>query len=433
MTQRGEGTGPPGALEAGSGTAAGPLRSLRAVPWAEYAWAAAGAALAVLLLALRTDLKTRGTALFADPGWDRHLYLEMARRDLLDFRLAPYCWRVLVPWTAKLLPFSLQASFLTITVVALVAAGVATFVLVRAAGFSRVHGALAMLLFFSLGWGPKFVLSDFWVPDATVFVFVTIAIVLAAKDRAVWLCVVLAAGVLAKESVIFAAPLLYTLHARGFIDWRRLARTALVAAPAIVLLVALRLLIPEANGDLGHIATMPPEISRFPELFSEYSYSQRFDEIGREYRWGDRAWGDLDRYFSDPFGVLLLTLAVLGCVRRPGLALRLAPFLLLVYFQLLFATDTQRLIVLAFPAVAWLAMHGAELLHGRLRLHPAALLPLAALLFAITLRDPARYDTPVLPLALLVGSYLVAAVAVALVSKRANGRPRPNPVPPPAG
>ena len=73
-------------------------------------------ALAVALILAFTELKTEGTALYNDPGWDRHLYRLMAEQGLFEFRLAPYCWRVLVPALAGWSPFSLQASFFSITV-----------------------------------------------------------------------------------------------------------------------------------------------------------------------------------------------------------------------------------------------------------------------------------------------------------------------------
>jgi len=144
---------------------------------AEYVTVFFAAAVAVALLVIRTDLKTMGTAAFADPGWDRHLYIEMARRGPFDFHLAPYCWRILEPALAAALPFDLQASFMTVTLAALVGLGAAVYGLVRTAGFSPWHGLIAMLLFFSLGWGPKFVVSDFWVPDALGTLFIVLALI----------------------------------------------------------------------------------------------------------------------------------------------------------------------------------------------------------------------------------------------------------------
>lgn len=378
----------------------------------EYGLASLGSALAVAILWLRTDLKTMGTAAFADPGWDRHLYIELAREAPFDFRLAPYCWRVLAAWLAKAMPLGLQASFETVTVVALIGGGVAVYSLIRAVGFSRMHGALGVLLLFGMGWGPKFQLSDFWVPDALAFAVTVGALTLAAKRQLLATAIVMAVGVLAKESVLFVAPLVYTLGARTMIDRRWLLRAALVAAPALVVFVGIRVAIPQDNGDAAYIATMPPVISRFPELFGEYGYRERLDSIAQEQRWAHKEWSDWDRYFTDPFGLLLLGLAIVGGVRTPVLAAKLSPFLLLVYSQLLFATDTQRLLVLAFPALAWLAMEGTKELRDRIGLDARGLVPLAAVLFALTLRDPSGYGRTLWIEALLVCGYLPLGVVV---------------------
>jgi Gpi18-like mannosyltransferase len=178
--------------------------------WAELATVTVFSAVAVALIVWRVDLKTVGTAAFADPGWDRHLYREMARRDLFDFKLAPYCWRILVPLLAKLQPWSEQAGFLTVTGFALVATGPATYLLVRSAGGSRASAAAMVAAFYSLGWASRFPMSDFWVPDATSMLLTTVIMWLVISKRWAAAAVVMALGVLAKESVLFVAPLVLT-------------------------------------------------------------------------------------------------------------------------------------------------------------------------------------------------------------------------------
>lgn len=375
----------------------------------EYLAALLASAIAVGLLVLRTDLKTMGTIAFADPGWDRHLYVEMARRGLFDFQLAPYCWRILQPALAAALPLPLQASFMTVTFTALVTLGVAVYALARAAGFSRWHAATSLLLLFSLGWGPKFVVSDFWVPDALATVITVLAFIFARRNQPKAMAATLAVGVLAKESVLFVAPLLYTLNARTLLDWRQMRTTLLVAAPALFVFAALRVLIPAANGDATYLAGMPPVISRFPGLFPPYNYLDRFNEIARDSRWAHLSWSDVDPYLADPFGVALLALALIGGFRVPRLALRLAPFLLLVYSQLLFATDTQRLLVLAFPALVLLAMPGLDAVTMRLRVPIASVLPAAVALFALTLLGRDDFGSPLLLQSGVIAVWLAAA------------------------
>jgi hypothetical protein len=156
---------------------------------------------------------------------------------------------------------------------------------------------------------------------------------------------------------------------------------------------------------------MPPEISRFPELFGDYDYSQRFRDIAIDDRWAHRDWNDLGRYFIDPFGLPLLAVAAAGVIAAPGRALRLSPFIVLVYSQLLFATDTQRLLVLAFPVLAVLGGGGIAWLAKRLRVPEAAFAVVFAGVFLASLFDANDLGTQVLPDALILLGGLVGALA----------------------
>ncbi len=361
--------------------------------WKEVAAVALLSAIAVALVASRTDLKTIGTAAFADPGWDRHLYREMARRSVFDFQIAPYCWRVLMPLLAKLPPWSTQTGFLTTSAMALVVTGPMTYLLVRAVGGSRTVAVGFVFAFYSLGWAARFAISDFWVPDAMSMAFTCGAMWLVATKR--WLAagIVIAVGVFAKESVIFVAPLAFTWHARSWRDWPAARRALLIGAPAVLFIVLLRLIVQPENGNESYIASMPPEISRFPELFGDYNYVQRYRDIAIDDRWAHRDWGDLDRYFVDPFGPVLLVVAAAGALAEPKRALRLSPFLGLVYSQLLFATDTQRLLVLAFPALAILGATGIHRFGKRLRVSEIAFCGAFGGLFVASLIDANEFGS----------------------------------------
>lgn len=259
-----------------------------AVARMERGQAAALSALIVSALLLFTDLKTTGTAAFADPGWDRHLYIQMASNNPLDFHLAPFGWRILVPSLASLSPFGLQASFLAVTLFAAWAIGPVLHALFRAAGFAHPWALTGEALFYTVGWGTRFQLADFWIPDALAFLSVALGLLFALRRRPIALAALLAAGVLAKESVIIVAPMYYALNARRAFDLPLLARNLAVVAPAVSVLVAVRLAIPAYNGDPAYIASLPDHISRFPELFPPYSYPGLLREIGYERRYQDR-------------------------------------------------------------------------------------------------------------------------------------------------
>ena len=78
-----------------------------------------GDAKLLALMGAATRLRLEGTVEFADPGWDRHYYLQAARDGPWDFHIAPYCWRVLVPLVAWASPLPLQWTFFAIAAAAL--------------------------------------------------------------------------------------------------------------------------------------------------------------------------------------------------------------------------------------------------------------------------------------------------------------------------
>ena len=343
-------------------------------------------------LALRVQLRTEGTAEYADPGWDRHLYIAMAGTGPFDFGIAPYNRRVLVPAVARVIPGDLQTGFALTTMTFAVIATAAMYVLGRARGHSPVVALAGTLLVASLGWGLKYAVADFWIPDATVLAFVTAAFIFATRRMPVAFAACLAVGVLAKESVIFVVPLFYTLNTQKALDRRLLLATGLTAAPAVLLLLVLRLAIPAQNGDSAYLASLPAAISRFPELYLHYDYLALLRDIGYRQRVLDANGASLLEATIRPYGPVLLAWCVVSLRQHWRCALRVSPFVLLVYVQLLFATDTERLLVLAAPALCCLAMSGMEDLADGSRGLAPGILGVSMLAFAGALIQPNSFD-----------------------------------------
>ena len=103
------------------------------------------------------------------------------------------------------------------------------------------------------------------------------------RPRAFAAC--LAVAVLAKESALVAAPLYYMLNTRRPLDARLAMRSFLAVVPALVLMVALRLVVESRNGDAAYMAAMPEIIRRFPDLYPPYDYRDLARHIGYEQRW----------------------------------------------------------------------------------------------------------------------------------------------------
>jgi hypothetical protein len=313
------------------------------------------------VLWIRTDHLTADHPWWASPG-DHHMYLFMADHPIGDLHLAPWGWRILEPGLVGLFPGSSQLGFQAVCLLSLCVAATCVYRICRRLGFDGRLASAGLLLFVSLSFATKYVMFDFWLTDPLAFAFVALAVLFAIEQQAVAFAVCLAVGVLAKESVIFAAPLLYTFGAERPYDRRALWRVSAATAPALLVLLVVRLAIPAWNGQ-AYALGLPGPIAANARTVPDYSALA----VARQVLAARAA--DLTATLAhaiSAFGMLVGVLPFLGGRRARSLALRFAPFLILVALQLVFAYNTQRLLVMAFPAMIALAVCGLRALreHG---------------------------------------------------------------------
>ena len=103
-----------------------------------------------------------------------------------------------------------------------------------------IYALFSFFLFFSVGWAVKQNVFDFWLPDALGYLFTLAAIYAIYKKHDLLFVLLLSVGVLAKESVVFVAPLYYTINAARLIDLKLLRRTILFTIPALLALFLVR-------------------------------------------------------------------------------------------------------------------------------------------------------------------------------------------------
>jgi len=362
---------------------AGPFAGIgSAIDGRQVVGAVAISAICTALLWFRTDHLTPGTPYFG-LNWDHHMYIAMATGGPLDFHIAPYNWRILGPALVWAMPFATQAGFQIVTIAGVFGTGVAVWFLLRRLGFGHELAVGGLLLYFAVGYATKWTLFDFWLTDPLAFLLATVAVLLILGDHDVGFAVCLAVGVLAKESVIFVAPLAYTLRARRAWDPALAIRTIGATLPAIAALVAVHIGIPPRNADAAYVAGLPRPIRENP-VIPDYTYWSALHHTvaKRLHHWPET----LTRTVS-AFGLVIPVLAVIGLRSRRArsFALRTLPFLALVYVQLLFAYNTERLLVLGLIAVIPLAAWGLEQLMDMRGSGPAAYLAFAAVLFGAQL------------------------------------------------
>jgi hypothetical protein len=340
------------------------------------------------VLWVRTDHLTPDHPWWSFPG-DHHIYLFMADHPVGDLHVAPWGWRILEPGLVGLLPGSARFGFRVVCLLSLCMATACAYRICRRLGFDVRLASAGMLLFVSLSFATKYVMFDFWLTDPLAFAFVALAVLFAIERRPVAFAICLAVGVLAKESVIFAAPLLYTFGAERPLDRRALWRVATATAPALLVLMAVRLAIPAWNGQ-PYALGLPGPIAANARTVPDYSALAVAREVLA------RRAADITSTLThavSAFGLLVGVLPFLGGRRARSLALRFSPFLVLVALQLVFAFNTQRLLVLAFPAVVPLALCGLQALRER-GVPDVALLGTCAVFAALELVSPDQIASP---------------------------------------
>jgi len=371
-------------------------------------------ALALALTGLwlwRTDIMSTNSTIFAYP-WDHHKYIAMADGNPFGFHIAPYCWRVGNPLLAKLLPFGSQTSFLLLAYGFVALTGTLSWLLARQAGFSRTLALTGLLFFFSLQWGPKFLLFDFWLPDAAILALMTLAVLLLLRGNLVAFALITAAGVAVKESMLFVLPLVYTFNAARLIDRRAALRTLLAGLPALTTFVVIRTAIPAWNDDPAYIATLPEQLWLVRDGGAEYDLLDVLREEARN-RLARFDHNEARAYLFGTFGLAMTILPFFALERNRLWFGRFLPFLLLIASQMLFGHDTERYLILSFPAWLIFALNGVSKLSARFRIDEWTwtLIPITLMLFELVMRNPFILPLRYHALALAIAICLAAAAS----------------------
>jgi hypothetical protein len=168
----------------------------------------------------------------ADVTGDGPFYLAMWSRPG-EPTAPPYAYRVLTPWLVRLTGLDAFWGFALVTVVGLAVAGVLLWAVVLRDKTPR-HAWLALALFVFSPAAVYYLADDYRV-EPVAFAFLAGVLLLLQRERLTWAAVVCVVGLLDKEAVLFAAPivLLQAVRARA---WAAVT-VVLVGAPALFLVI----------------------------------------------------------------------------------------------------------------------------------------------------------------------------------------------------
>jgi hypothetical protein len=329
-------------------------RSARRATDREGVWRAAAVSAFCLALIDAFTLERSG------PIWDSETYVRMASRGgLFTGGMAPFCFRILVPAIARLVPAELPISFELINQLSLWAAGTLLYCLLRARGL-RHETALVGPCVLILSSFTKFVLwYRFGVDQLALLAIVAVAWALSERrfKTAALLATIAVPG---KESSLLLAPFTYgELAAIPRLRNRPLGRLLVMLlfwSGALAAFVVLRTSIPRLSG-VGVIVTITGWAQarlRSPKALCEVvlALPKTFGAIPLVALLAGRRWWPIVRrepYAAVTVGVFVLA-AMFGASDYERVYFLAIPFVLLICLPLIEAfplTPTQAAVALA--------------------------------------------------------------------------------------
>ena len=167
--------------------------------------------LAVLLVLLGL---TGRTPVNDGRGHDGRFYAAMAADEGLKDSLvgvSPYCYRILTPMLARLLPGGVVERFVALNLVTWLATLVAWHILARRSGLPRVLAVFGALLYAASAWGP---MNAFYNPcyvDPLMHLFLVVGLLLM-LGRSRWLLVLLPIAVMQREQAAVMLLICAAVH-----------------------------------------------------------------------------------------------------------------------------------------------------------------------------------------------------------------------------
>lgn len=128
-----------------------------------------------------------------------------------------------------------------------------------------------MIGYFSISYATKYVIYDYWLPDAFAILLMTLGIYFILIKNDLAFLSVMSLGALTKESVLFVLPLYYTLNAEKLFYTKAIKKSAKIFLLPIFIFIGIRILIPAFNSNPDYVQTLPLQLRLVQYDSSEYN------------------------------------------------------------------------------------------------------------------------------------------------------------------
>lgn len=370
--------------------------------------------LITIAIRVRTDVIHPGGPHWDDP-YDHHKYLYVAQHPLGSFHIQPTCWRIGVPLTTRLLPFSTYRSFDVLSIVFLALTGGMIYVWILAIPRAPDEALLGVFLFYSMGAASKILVQGVTSPDPESYFFILLGLYAIYKGYD-WLFVLsLAIGVVAKETVLLIAPLYYSLKAQKLWDWPRIKRTIIVCLPGVCILAAIHILIPAWNDRPDYVASLPVTLTQVSGGYTKYDLKTAFFGTVNFGFYHELSTINLLRLFTYGSLGIQLFLPFFAPRQNKEALIRWAPYWVPTLASLLFALNPDRRLGSLFPVLIIMGLNGIQVLAERLNATVRQFTALFAFLTALLLL---KKDTPIVPFDLVAAVFLAGLCWLAVRNSR---------------
>lgn len=306
---------------------------------------------------------------------DFHKYVYMAEHDPGTFHIAPFCWRIGVPWVVQQLGLTTTDGFLFLNAIFLIAGAAFLYLAVEGLMKSAVPALLTVALYLSSPWVSKMPFHMPWITDGVFYGLMCIAVWVAVRGSAVALVILTVIGVTVRETAVLF-PLVFI--AIGMIRQRRFRH---VLAPAAVAMIAsgavlsvIRWSIPSMNHDVGYLKAIPDNLYL---LWSTESADRMkaalqvptglLDIMVATFGYRVRTWSlsTLNGMTIGTWSIIVVACVVVALHRYRRLMLPCILLLGVIYAQLLLGIDIQRLLSAGYPFVLVIGCYAIEYWHRK--------------------------------------------------------------------
>ncbi len=261
--------------------------------------------------------------------------------------------------------------FLLIDFTCLILTGIVLYDLLKHK-FSKLVSFAGVVVYYSLEFGPRYQLSNFWLSDSLAYLFVILCFWSIQRKEYQMYSIFLTVGILAKEVVLFTIPVFLIAYYKDD-DEQDFLKIVFHILPAITVFLGIRLFVPVDD-------SVPYDmIAIITNLI-----------VIRISHWSS----ELYRYTITTWGLFLMILPIFNkkqevkeWVTQYGL------FLVLVYFQLLLAENTERLLVLGFVPIIVLSLSGFQSISNKQSTIEKSYLLITVLYFVYRLITNAPFDS----------------------------------------